>query len=62
MCSYNLVLNEAPNNIDVKCVANIVLNETPNSNDAACVGNNVSLTAVDTAILNGGNIAIMQKS
>ena len=40
------MLNEAPNNIDVKCVANIMLNEAPNSNDGTCVGNNVCLTAV----------------
>ena len=46
LCSYNFVLNEAPNNNDVKRVANIVLNEAPNSNDATCVGNNVRLSAV----------------
>ena len=40
------MLNEAPNNSDVMCVANIVLNEVPSSNDAMCVGNNVHLTAV----------------
>ena len=38
------MLNEAPNDNDVKCVANI---EAPNSNDAARVENNVRLTAVD---------------
>ena len=42
----NCVLNEVPNNNDVKCVANIMLNEVPNINDATRVGNNVSLTAV----------------
>ena len=46
-CSYNFVLNEAPNNNDIKRVASIVLNEAPNSNDATRVGNNVRLTAVD---------------
>ena len=45
-CSYNCVLNEVPNNNDVKHVANIVLNEAPNGNDAKRVGNNVHLTAV----------------
>ena len=45
-CSYNFVLNEVPNNNDVKRLANIVLNEAPNSNDATRVGNNVCLTAV----------------
>ena len=40
------MLNEAPNNTDVKRVANIVLNEAPNSNDATCVVNNVCLIAV----------------
>ena len=46
-CSYNFaVLNEAPNNNDVKRAANIVLNEAPNCNDAMCVGNNVGLTTV----------------
>ena len=33
-CSYNFVLNEAPNKNDVTCIANIVLNEAPNNNDA----------------------------
>ena len=42
------MLNEVPNNYDVKRVANIVLNEAPNSNDATCVGNNVRLTTVGT--------------
>ena len=40
------MLNEAPNNNDIKHVVNIKLNEAPNSNDAMCVGNNVHLTAV----------------
>ena len=40
------MLNEAPNNNDVKCIANIVLNKAPNCNDTTCVGNNVRLTAV----------------
>ena len=40
------MLNEAPNNSDVKYVANIVLNEAPNCNGATRVGNNVRLTAV----------------
>ena len=46
-CSYNFVLNEAPNNDDVKRVANIMLNEAPNSNDTTCVeNNNMHLTAM----------------
>ena len=40
------MLNEAPNNNDVKRVGNIVLNKAPNSNDATPIGNNVRLTAV----------------
>ena len=40
------MLNEVPNNNDVKYVVNIVLNEAPNSNDTTCIGNNVRLTAV----------------
>ena len=40
------MLNEVPNNNDVKRVANIVLNEAPNSSDAMRVGNNVRLTTV----------------
>ena len=47
-CSYNCVLNEAPNNNDVKRGANIVLNEAPNCNDTTRIGNNVRLTAVCT--------------
>ena len=42
------MLNEAPNNNDVKRVANYMFNEAPNSNDATCVGINVRLTAVGT--------------
>ena len=40
------MLNEVPNNKDVKRVANIVLNEAPNRNDATGIENNVHLTAV----------------
>ena len=40
------MLNEAPNNNDVKRAANNVFNEAPNSNDATCVDINVRLTAV----------------
>ena len=40
------MLNEVPNNNDIKHVVNIVLNEAPNSNDATHIGNNVRLTAV----------------
>ena len=40
------MLNKAPNNNNVKCVANIVLNEAPTCNDAMRIGNNVRLTAV----------------
>ena len=43
---YNCVLNEVPNNNDVKRVANIMLNEAPNTNDTTRVGNNVRLTTV----------------
>ena len=58
------MLNEVPNDNEVKHVANIVLNKVPNSNDATRIGNNVCLTAVNvcTTILSGGYIAIMQKS
>ena len=37
------MLNEAPNNNEIMCVANTVLNEAPNSNDATLVVNNVCL-------------------
>ena len=40
------MLNEAPNNNDLKRAANKVFNEAPNSNDATRVGINVRLTAV----------------
>ena len=40
------MLNEAPNNNDIKRVANIVLNEASNNNDATRVGINVHLNAV----------------
>ena len=42
------MLNEAPNNNDVKCIVKIMLNDAPNSNDSMRVGNNVHLTAVGT--------------
>ena len=45
-CSYNFVLNKAPNNNDVKHVANNMLNEVPNSHDAVRIGINARLTAV----------------
>ena len=35
------MLNEVPNNNDVKHVVNIILNEAPNSNDTTRLGNNV---------------------
>ena len=41
------MLNEAPNNSDVKYVANM-LNKAPNCNGATRVGNNVHLTALGT--------------
>ena len=40
------MLNEAPNNNDVKLVANNVFNEAPNSINAMRVGINVRLTVV----------------
>ena len=46
--SYNFVLNEAPNNIDITCIANIMLKEVPNSNDATHVVSNVRLTIMGT--------------
>ena len=39
------MLNEAPNNSDVKRIENM-LNKAPNCNDATRVGNNVRLTTV----------------
>ena len=47
LCSYNIVLNKAPNNNDITGVANIVLNEAPNSNDTTCIVNNVHLITMD---------------
>ena len=40
------MLNEVPNNSDVKRVANTVLNEALNSNDTTLIGNNVRSIAV----------------
>ena len=40
------MLNEAPNNHDIKRIVNNVLNEAPNSNDTMRVGIDVRLTAV----------------
>ena len=40
------MLNEVPNNNDIKRVVNIVLNKAPNNNDTTSVGNNVCLTAM----------------
>ena len=40
------MVNESPNNNDVRHVTNILLNEAPNSNDAMRIGNNVHLTAM----------------
>ena len=49
LCSYNIVLNKAPNNNDNTGVANIiVLNEAPNSNDTTRIVNNVHLITMDT--------------
>ena len=42
------MLNETPNNNDIKRVANIVFNEALNSNNTTSVGNNVRLTTVGT--------------
>ena len=36
--SYNFVLNEAPNNNDIKRVTSIVLIDAPNCNDATRIG------------------------
>ena len=46
LCSYNFVLNKAPNNSDVTHIASIVLNEAPNSNDAKGIANNAYLTTI----------------
>ena len=40
------MLNEVPNNNDVKRVAYNVFNEAPNSDDTTRIGINVRLTAV----------------
>ena len=40
------MLNKAPSNNDIMCVANTVLKEAPNSNDAMHIGNNVRLTVM----------------
>ena len=40
------MLNEVPNNNNIKHVVNIVLNKVPNNSDTTCVGNNVCLTAM----------------
>ena len=52
------MLNEVPNNNDVKCIANNVFNEAPNSNDATPtrVGINVRLTAVGAQQLSMASI------
>ena len=50
------MLNEVPNNNDVKRVANNVFNEAPNSNDATSVGINVRLTAVGAQQLSMASI------
>ena len=50
------MLNEAPNNNDVKRVANNVFNEAPNSNDATHIGTNVRLTAVGAQELSMASI------
>ena len=47
VCSYNFVLNKAPNNNDVTCIEN-VLNKEPNTNDATCIANNVRLITMDS--------------
>ena len=50
------MLNEAPNNNDVKRAANNVFNEAPNNNDATRVGINVRLTAVGAQQLSMASI------
>ena len=44
-CSYNFMLNQAPNNTDIAHVTNIVLNKVPNSSNATPAVNNVHLTS-----------------
>ena len=53
------MLNEAPNNNDIKRVANIVLDEAPNSSDATHRGINVCLTATaeEATESKGGHLA-----
>ena len=53
------MLNEVPNNNDMKRIANFMLNKAPNSNDGMHVGNNVCLTAVGAQQFSMA--AIMQK-
>ena len=50
------MLNEAPNNNDVKRVANNVFNEAANSNNATRVGINERLTAVGAQQLSMASI------
>ena len=53
------MLNEASNNNDAMRIANIMLNEVPNSNNnKKCMFNYHG----HTTMLNGGYIAIIQKS
>ena len=47
-CSYNFMLNQAPNNNDVTRIENMVLNKAPNSNDAMRLSNNIRLTTMGT--------------
>ena len=50
------MLNEAPNNNDVKRVANNMFNGAPNSNDATRIDINVRLTAVGAQQLSMASI------
>ena len=50
------MLNEAPNNNDVKRIANNVFKKAPNSNDATHVGINVRLTAVGAQLFSMATI------
>ena len=56
------MLYEVPNNNNVTRIANIVLNKAPNSHDTTRIGNNAPNCNGRTAIVNGGYIAIIQKS
>ena len=56
------MLYEVPNNNKVIRIANIMLNEAPNSHDTTRIGNNALNCNGRTTILNGGYIAIIQKS